>query len=104
MPFVRHMTICVSSNGMMLAETNLDGMCWPGVLCYPTGCDRSASPHPNGSHKIAGPVQPVSLSAMHVSWGGIRLEPVFLQTGEAAGLATALGTDDEVAVIRLAHG
>ncbi len=33
---------------------------------------------------------PVCLSATHIAWGAIRLEPVFLQTGEAAGLAAAL--------------
>ncbi len=33
---------------------------------------------------------PVCLSATHIAWGSIRLEPVFLQTGEAAGFAAAL--------------
>lgn len=33
---------------------------------------------------------PVALSASHVGWGSIRLEPVWVQTGEAAGLAAAL--------------
>jgi hypothetical protein len=33
---------------------------------------------------------PVALSASHVGWGSIRLEPVWMQTGEAAGLAAAL--------------
>jgi len=33
---------------------------------------------------------PVCLAATHVAWGSIRLEPVYLQTGEAAGFATAL--------------
>jgi hypothetical protein len=33
---------------------------------------------------------PVCLSATHVAWGAIRLEPVWMQTGEAAGLAAAL--------------
>ena len=33
---------------------------------------------------------PVCLSATHIAWGAIRLEPVFLQTGEAAGFAAAL--------------
>ncbi len=33
---------------------------------------------------------PVCLSATHVGWGTIRLEPVWVQTGEAAGLAAAL--------------
>lgn len=33
---------------------------------------------------------PVALSASHVGWGAIRLEPVWVQTGEAAGFAAAL--------------
>lgn len=33
---------------------------------------------------------PVCLSATHIAWGAIRLEPVWMQTGEAAGLAAAL--------------
>ena len=32
---------------------------------------------------------PVCLSATHVAWGAIRLEPVWMQTGEAAGFAAA---------------
>ena len=33
---------------------------------------------------------PVCLSATHVAWGTVRLEPVMMQTGEAAGYALAL--------------
>lgn len=33
---------------------------------------------------------PVCLSATHVAWGTVRLEPVFMQTGESAGHAAAL--------------
>lgn len=33
---------------------------------------------------------PVCLSATHVAWGAVRLEPVFMQLGEAAGFAAAL--------------
>lgn len=33
---------------------------------------------------------PVCLSASHVGWGAVRLEPVWMQTGEAAGYAAAL--------------
>lgn len=33
---------------------------------------------------------PVCLSATHVAWGTVRLEPVFMQTGESAGFAAAL--------------
>jgi len=38
---------------------------------------------------------PVCLSATHVAWGSIRLEPVFMQTGEAAGFAAALAKQQE---------
>lgn len=33
---------------------------------------------------------PVALSASHVGWGSIRLEPVWMQTGESTGFAAAL--------------
>lgn len=33
---------------------------------------------------------PVCLSSTHVAWGALRLEPVWMQTGEAAGWAAAL--------------
>jgi hypothetical protein len=33
---------------------------------------------------------PVCLSATHVAWGAVRLEPTFMQLGEAAGFAAAL--------------
>ncbi len=39
---------------------------------------------------LANLLVPVALSASHVGWGPIRLEPVWMQTGEAAGLAAAL--------------
>jgi predicted neuraminidase len=35
-------------------------------------------------------IVPVCLGATHVAWGSVRLEPVFMQTGEAAGLAAAI--------------
>ena len=33
---------------------------------------------------------PVCLSATHVAWGAVRLEPVWMETGEVAGVAAAL--------------
>ncbi len=44
---------------------------------------------------------PVCLSATHVAWGTVRLEPVFMQTGEAAGLAAALAHKCKIAPARL---
>jgi hypothetical protein len=39
---------------------------------------------------------PVCLSATHVAWGAVRLEPVWMQTGEAAGFAAALAKQSNV--------
>ncbi|MDO8540970.1 MAG: FAD-dependent oxidoreductase [Opitutaceae bacterium] len=39
---------------------------------------------------------PVCLSATHVGWGTLRLEPVFVHTGEAAGVAAAVCLRDGV--------
>jgi len=39
---------------------------------------------------------PVCLSATHVAWGAVRLEPVWICTGDAAGMAAALATEQRV--------
>ncbi len=41
---------------------------------------------------------PVCLSASHVAYGSIRMEPVFMILGQSAGTAAALAIDDGVAV------
>lgn len=44
---------------------------------------------------------PVCLSATHIAWGAVRLEPVWMQTGEAAGFAAALAKREKVSVAAL---
>lgn len=44
---------------------------------------------------------PVCLSSTHVGWGTLRLEPVFVHTGEAAGVAAAICLRDNVQPRRL---
>jgi hypothetical protein len=44
---------------------------------------------------------PVCLSASHVAWGTVRLEPVFMQTGESAGVAAALAVKRDTAPAQL---
>jgi len=44
---------------------------------------------------------PVCLSATHVAWGTVRLEPVFMQTGESAGLAAALALKNKTTPTQL---
>lgn len=40
---------------------------------------------------------PVCISATHVAWGTVRLEPVFMQLGESAGHAAALAVQSKTA-------
>jgi hypothetical protein len=44
---------------------------------------------------------PVCLSATHVAWGTVRLEPVLMQTGEAAGYALALAKSSKVSPAKI---
>jgi NADPH-dependent 2,4-dienoyl-CoA reductase/sulfur reductase-like enzyme len=46
-------------------------------------------------------VVPVCLSATHIAWGAVRLEPVWMQTGEAAGLAIALAKKERKTLAEL---
>jgi len=44
---------------------------------------------------------PVALSASHVGWGAIRLEPVWMQIGESAGFAAALAVKQKTTPAQL---
>ncbi|MBM3889126.1 MAG: FAD-dependent oxidoreductase, partial [Verrucomicrobia bacterium] len=44
---------------------------------------------------------PVCLSATHIAWGAVRLEPVWTQTGEAAGFAAALARKQKTTPAKL---
>lgn len=44
---------------------------------------------------------PVALSASHVGWGSIRLEPTWMQLGEGAGFAAALAVQAKTTPARL---
>ena len=46
---------------------------------------------------------PVCLSASHVAYGSIRMEPVFMILGQSAGTAAVLAADEGVAVQDLAY-
>jgi hypothetical protein len=46
---------------------------------------------------------PVCLSASHVAYGSIRMEPVFMILGQSAGTAAALAIDGDIAVQDLAY-
>ncbi len=44
---------------------------------------------------------PVCLSATHIAWGAVRLEPVLMETGEAAGVAAAMAVKQKIAPAKL---
>jgi len=46
---------------------------------------------------------PVCLSASHVAYGSIRMEPVFMILGQSAGMAASLAIDDNVPVQDVAY-
>ena len=41
---------------------------------------------------------PVALSASHIAYGSIRMEPVFMILGQSAATAASLAIDDQVSV------
>jgi hypothetical protein len=47
---------------------------------------------------------PVCLSATHVAYGSIRMEPVFMILGQSAGAAASLAIEDKVPVQNVDHG
>jgi hypothetical protein len=47
---------------------------------------------------------PICLSASHVAYGSIRMEPVFMILGQSAGTAACIAIDDEVSVQDVDYG
>lgn len=47
---------------------------------------------------------PVALSASHVAFGSIRMEPVFMILGQSAGTAASLAIEDDISVQKVDYG
>jgi 23S rRNA C2498 (ribose-2'-O)-methylase RlmM len=47
---------------------------------------------------------PVAVSASHIAYGSIRMEPVFTILGQSAGAAASQALDDDVAVQSVDYG
>jgi hypothetical protein len=69
-----------------VGKSHMDGVFFLSEICRPAQVPfRCLLPKETDNLLV-----PVALSASHVGWGSIRLEPVWMQTGEAAGFAAAL--------------
>jgi hypothetical protein len=80
----------ITPEGYLTDEGNFDVACPPYQIPY-----RSITPL---MEQCANLLVPVCLSATHVAYGSIRMEPHFMNLGHAAGLAAAIAGRDEVAV------
>jgi Zn-dependent protease len=50
------------------------------------------------------PLVPVSLSASHVAFGSIRMEPVFMILGQSAGTAASFAIENSIPVLDVDYG
>jgi hypothetical protein len=55
------------------------------------------------AHECENLLVPVAMSASHVAYGSIRMEPVFMVLGHSAGAAAALALEENVSVQRVPY-
>lgn len=87
-----HNTQRIVVNGMVKNEG--DVQVWKGkdeIRAYPVSY-RSITPKKEECTNL---LVPVCMSASHIAYGSIRMEPVFMMMGEAAGAAATLAIDAE---------
>jgi len=90
-----HNTQRIIVNGMVKNEGDVQA--WRGedeIRAYPVSY-RSITPKREECTNL---LVPVCLSATHIAYGSIRMEPVFMMLGEAAGAAASLAIDNEESV------
>ncbi len=80
-------------NGMLKNEGDVQ----EGVPPYPIAY-RSILPKKQECKNL---LVPVCISASHIAYGSIRMEPVFMMLGQAAGAAAVLSLNQEIAVQEL---
>jgi hypothetical protein len=88
--------VAVEENGVMTVR-NEGGFGHPCKGPYPVSF-RSIIPKAAECQNL---LVPVSLSASHVAFGSIRMEPVFMILGQSAGTAAALAIEGKTAVQEL---
>jgi hypothetical protein len=66
----------------------------PNDAPYPISY-RSLTPRENDARNL---LNPVTLSATHVAYSSIRMEPTFMMLGEAAGIAASISIESKSSV------
>ena len=89
-----HNTQRVVVNGMVRNEGNVEE---GGFAPYPIAY-RAITPRRAEATNL---LVPVALSASHLAYGSIRMEPVFMVLGQAAAVAAGLAIDSQVPVQRV---
>lgn len=79
-------------NGMVKNEG--DVQVWDGIKPYPISY-RSIVPQKTEAKNL---LVPVCVSASHIAFGSIRMEPVFMMMGQAAGMAATLAISNNAPV------
>jgi len=77
-------------NGMVKNEGNVNEKLQPYPISY-----RAITPKRSECTNL---LVPVDLSASHIAYGSIRMEPVFMLLGQAAGIAASLAIDEYMSV------
>ncbi len=90
-----HNTQRIVIKGMVKNEG--DVQVWDGVKPYPVSY-RSITPRHTECTNL---LVPVCISASHIAYGSIRMEPVFMMMGEAAGAAAVLAINQETSVQKI---
>lgn len=90
-PMDSHNTQRIVVDGMVKNEGNVQvHVPSPYPISY-----RSITPK---QHECRNLLVPVCLSATHIAFGSIRMEPVFMELGQAAGMASAMAIKQELDV------
>src|SRR5262249_21658705 len=88
-------TLYVDENGVLHRERGF----FTGIKPFPISY-RSLRPRAGECDNL---LVPCCLSASHAAYGSVRMEPVFMVLGPAAGAAASLATDHRVAVQALPY-
>jgi hypothetical protein len=91
-----HIQRYVDANGYVQNEGNVEaGVAGPYPISY-----RAIVP---GKDQLQNLFVPVCLSASHIAFGSIRMEPVFMILGQSAAIAASMAMDKNIAVQQLEY-